>query len=132
MSLLIGQHIKAVLDADPASKANLKGRVYPVAVTESAPAFPLVVYSNTGTRPDETKDGNSNDVVTVVLVLLSEQYSEGVSLMNHIRYLFEGHKAQYTQFEVTDCSLAGSSEDYDDNLAKYVFTISLTFNTIDE
>ena len=132
MSLLIGQHIKAVLDADPVAKANLKDRVYPVVVTQSAPAFPLVVYSNTGTRPDETKDGNSNDTVTVVLILLSEKYKEGIMLMNHIRYLFEGHKAQYAQFEVTDCSLSGSSEDYDDGLAKYVFTISLTFNTIDE
>ena len=132
MSLLIGQHIKAVLDADPVAKANLKDRVYPVVVTQSAPAFPLVVYSNTGTRPDETKDGNCNDSVTVVLVLLSAQYNEGINLINHIRYLFEGHKAQYAQFEVTDCSLSGSSEDYDDGLAKYVFTISLTFNTIDE
>ena len=132
MSLLIGQHIKEVLGADPVVRAKLKDRVYPVAVPESTPAYPLLVYTNTGTRPDETKDGNSNDTVTVVLILLSEKYKEGILLINHIRYLFEGHKAQYAQFEVTDCSLAGSSEDYDDSLAKYVFTISLTFNTIDE
>ena len=132
MSLLIGQHIKEVLGADPVVRAKLKDRVYPVAVTESTPAYPLLVYSNTGTRPDETKDGNSNDTVTVVLILLSEKYKEGIMLMNHIRYLFEGKAAKYEMFEVLDCSLIGSSEDYDDGLAKYVFTISLTFNTIDE
>ena len=132
MSLLIGQHIKAVLDADPVTKAKLKGRVYPVAVPDSTPAFPLLVYQNTGTHPDETKDGNSNDTVTVVLVLLTDKYNEGIMGMNHIRYLFEGKAAKYEMFEVLDCSLIGSSEDYDDGLAKYVFTISLTFNTIDE
>lgn len=132
MSLLIGQHIKAVLDADAACQARLKDRVYPVVIPESAPAYPLLVYTNTGTRPDETKDGNSNDTVTVVLVLMDNKYNDGVTLMNHIRYLFEGHKAQYSQFEVTDCELSGSSEDYDPDLAKFVFTLSLTFNTIDE
>ena len=132
MSLLIGQHIKAVLDADPVAKARLKDRVYPVAVPDSTPAYPLIVYANNGTRPDETKDGNCNDTVTVTIVLLSKEYNEGITLMHHVRYLFEGKTAQYAQFEVTDCSLAGSSEDYDPELAKYVFTISLTFNTIDE
>lgn len=132
MSLLIGQHIKTVLGDDPVCVARLADRVYPVAVTESAPAFPLLVYTNTGTQPDETKDGNCNDIVTVMLVLLSQKYNEGVTLMHHIRYLFEGRSAQYTQFEVTDCELAGTSEEYDPDLAKYVFTISLTFNTIDE
>lgn len=132
MSLLIGQHIKAVLDADPVIKARVRDRVYPVAIPDSAPAYPLIVYANNGTRPDETKDGNCNDTVTVTIVLLTKEYNEGITLLNHIRYLFEGKVADYTLFEVTDCSMAGSSEDYDKDLAKYVFTISLTFNTIDK
>ena len=132
MSLLIGQHIKAVLDGDPLVKARLGERVYPVVVTQSTPAYPLLVYSNTGTVPDETKDGNSNDNVTVVLVLMSDKYNEVILLMNHIRYIFEGKTAKYPLFEVTDCVLVSSSEDYDPELAKYVITISLNFNTIDE
>ena len=132
MSLLIGQHIKAVLDGDPLVKARLGERVYPVVVTQSISAYPLLVYSNTGTVPDETKDGNSNDNVTVVLVLMSDKYNEAILLMNHIRYIFEGKTAKYPLFEVTDCVLVSSSEDYDPELAKYVITISLNFNTIDE
>ena len=132
MSLLIGQHIKAVLSGDPTVTAHLSDRVYPVAVTESTPSYPLLVYANNGTRPDETKDGNSNDSVAVTLVLLTKDYNEGITLMNHIRYLFEGRTGKYPLFEVLDCALTGSGEDYDIDLAKYVFTISLTFNTIDE
>ena len=132
MSLLIGQHIKVVLSGDPKVTSFLSDRVYPVVVPESTPKYPLLVYSNTGTTPDETKDGNSNDTVTVILVLLHEKYDEGITLMNHIRYLFEGRTANYPRFEVLDCVLSNSSEDYDMDLAKYVFTISLTFNTIDK
>ena len=132
MSLLIGQHIKTVLSGDPTVTASLSDRVYPVAVTESTPFFPLLVYANNGTAPDETKDGNSNDTVSVTLVLLTDDYKKGISLMNHIRYLFEGRVGDYPLFEVLDCALIGSSEDYDIDLAKYVFTISLTFNTIDK
>lgn len=132
MSLLIGQHIKAVLSGDPTVTASLSDRVYPVAVTESTPVFPLLVYANNGTSPDETKDGNSDDTVSVTLVLLIDDYTKGITLMNHIRYLFEGRAGDYPMFEVLDCALTGSSEDYDTDLAKYVFTISLTFNTIDK
>lgn len=132
MSLLIGQHIKTILSGDPTVTASLSDRVYPVAVTESTPVFPLLVYANNGTSPDETKDGNSNDTVAVTLVLLIDDYTKGITLMNHIRYLFEGCTGDYPQFEVLDCALTGSSEDYDTDLAKYVFTISLTFNTIDK
>ena len=132
MSLLIGQHIKTVLSGDPTVTALLSDRVYPVAVTESAPVYPLLVYANNGTRPDETKDGNSNDTVAVTLVLLIDDYKKGIALINHIRYLFEGRTADYPLFEVLDCVLSNSAEDYDIDLAKYVFTISLNFNTIDK
>ena len=132
MSLLIGQHIKTVLSGDPTVTALLSDRVYPVAITESAPVYPLLVYANNGTRPDETKDGNSNDSVAVTLVLLIDDYKKGITLINHIRYLFEGRTADYPLFEVLDCVLSNSAEDYDIDLAKYVFTISLNFNTIDK
>lgn len=131
MSLLIGQHIKFVLSADAAVVAELGDRVYPVVATESAPKFPLVVYSNNGVNPDYSKDGCLEDTVTVTLVLLHKDYTKGIHLINHIRYLFEDVKASYTDFQVTSCELSGTAEDYDTELAKYVFSINLTFTTID-
>ncbi len=131
MSLLIGQHIKTVLSADPLVRSALGDRVYPVVVTQSTPKFPLVVYSNNGTNPDYSKDGCLEDTVTVTVLLLHVEYDKGIRLMNHIRYLFEDVKAKYTEFEVTSCELTGTAEDFDVDLSKYVFSINLTFKTID-
>lgn len=131
MSLLIGQHIKSVLSSDPTVVGQLGDRVYPVVLTESTPKFPLVVYTNNGTNPDYSKDGCLEDNVVVTIILLHKEYDKGLRLMNHIRYLFEDVKAKYTDFQVTSCQLSGSAEDYDVELAKYVFSINLTFTTID-
>ena len=131
MSLLIGQHIKSVLEADSLVVSELGDRVYPVVVTQSTPKFPLVVYQNNGTDPDYSKDGSLEDTVTVTVILLHFDYNKGIRLMNHIRYLFEDVKAKYSEFEVTSCELTNTSEDFDTDLAKYVFSINLTFKTID-
>lgn len=131
MSLLIGKHIIAILSSDPAVRNQVGARIYPVAIPESTPKFPLVVYINNGTNPDYSKDGTLEDTVTVTIVLLHKDYNGGITLINHMRYLFEDVKAKYADFEVTGCQLSSSAEDYDPELAKYVFSINLTFTTID-
>lgn len=132
MSILIGRHIKAVLSADAEVQRSLGDRVYPVAATKGTPQFPMLVYVNSGIVTDYTKDGADGEEVSVHLVLLHQNYDQAVGLMNHIRYLFECRSARYLDFEVTDCGLSGYSEDYDDALDKYILTITLTFNTIDQ
>lgn len=132
MSILVGKHINAVLSCDAEVRRSLGSRIYPVAIPQSAPAYPFIVYTNTGTRPDYTKDGTLEDVAGVMIVLVHPDYTSGISLANRVRYLFEGVTAQYDDFEVCDCELAGTSEDYDADLEKYVFTLSLTLKTIDK
>jgi len=132
MSILIGKHIQAVLGADSTVKRELRDRIYPVGAIVGAPRYPLLVYTNSGINVDYTKDGAASESVTVQLILLHPTYDLAITLMQHIRYLLEGHAAQYPDFEVDDCMLSGYSEDYADDLQKYVISISLTFNTIDK
>lgn len=132
MSILIGRHIKAVLGADSTVRRELGERVYPVGAVRGVPKFPMLVYTNTGLSPEYTKDGNASETATVQLILLHPVYDLAITLMQHIRYLFEGKAAKYNEFEVDDCELSGYSEDYDPDLDKYVISITLTFNTIDK
>lgn len=132
MSLLIGKHIKALLGDDRRVRHALDSRIYPVAIPQSAPAYPFIVYVSNGTRPDDTKDGRLEDTVSVSIVLVHQAYTDGVELANHIRYIFEGREASYPDFDVCGCSLEGTAEDYDADLEKYVFTLNLTFKTIDK
>lgn len=132
MSILIGLHIKSVLSADRDVRQALGTRVYPSVVPVGTPAYPLVVYTVTGIRPDGTKDGDDDDV-TVSLVLLHEDYVAGLKLANRIRYLFEGVSASYEDdgFIVNDGSLAGYTEDFDTDIVKHVFILQFNFKTID-
>lgn len=133
MSILIGKHIKSALESNRNIKMAVGNRIYPVVVTQSSPAYPLIVYQSIGTRPDEsTKDGNCEDTVTVDIVLLIADYSTGIDLLQDIRYTLEGITADYPQFSVTESELVGTSEQYDDDIAKYAFGISFNFKTIDK
>jgi len=131
MSILIGKHILAVLSTDATVTQALSDRIYPVGAVKGAPQFPMLVYTNTGIDVDYTKDGPASESVTVQLILLHPSYDSAITLMQHIRYLFDGQAAQYSDFEVDDCMLSGYSEDYDLDLDKYVISITLTFNTLD-
>ena len=131
MSLLIGIHINSVLLADPTVVSQLGDRIYPVVVTQSTPKYPLVVYVNNGTKPDYSKDGCVCDIASVTIILLHKDYNKGIRLMNHIRYLFEDVKANYSEFQVLSCELSDTTEDYNPDTASYVFSINLTFTTID-
>lgn len=132
MSILIGKHIKAVLSADAAVTQALSKRVYPVGAVKGTDSFPMLVYTNTGINVDYTKDGPASESVVVQLVLLHPSYDAAITLMQHIRYLFEERSARYPDFEVDDCMLSGYAEDYDPDLDKYVISITLTFNTLDK
>lgn len=132
MSILIGKHIQAVLSADADVARALHNRIYPVGAVKGAPAFPMLVYTNTGINVEYTKDGPASESVTVQLILLHPVYDSAITLMQRIRYLFEGHAAQYPTFEVDDCELSGYAEDFDIDLDKYVISITLTFSTIDK
>lgn len=132
MSILIGKHIQAVLSADTTVTHSLGNRIYPVGAVKGAPHFPMLVYTNTGINADYTKDGAASETVTVQLILLHPVYDAAITLMQRIRYLFEGHAAQYPNFEVDDCELSGYAEDFDIELDKYVISITLTFSTIDK
>ena len=99
---------------------------------KGTPHFPMLVYTNTGINVDYTKDGAASESVTVQLILLHSAYDAAITLMQHIRYLFEDRGADYQVFEVDDCMLSGDSEDYDPELDKYVISITLTFNTLDK
>lgn len=132
MSILIGKHIQAVLSSDTEVTRALGNRIYPVGAVKGTPHFPMLVYTNTGINADYTKDGAASEMVTVQLILLHPVYDNAITLMQRIRYLFEGHAAQYPTFEVDDCELSGYAEDFDIELDKYVISITLTFSTIDE
>ena len=131
MSLLIGIHIKEVLLKDEALRKDIGDRVYPLVIPEGAPQYPFVVYESTGIQPFNTKDGSCEDSVGVSVAIVSKSYESVIGIANTVRYDLEGKTAKYTGFEVTECVLFGSAEDYLPDIDAVCVTLSFNMKTID-
>lgn len=132
MSIQIGRHIQAVLRADATVRVALDNRIYPVVIPQSAPRYPFLVYTLMNTGADLTKDGAASDDAQVSMIIAHNSYDQGITLANHIRYLFECNAASYPYMDVRDCWMTGYSEDWDDTLSSYIFILNFNFNTIDK
>lgn len=132
MSILISKHIKTVLQSDEAVSDEVQKRIYPIVIVGGTPRYPFIVYEKEGIEDESTKDGRQEDRVTVSVAVVHKDYEAGIELANRIRYLFEGVTAQYNDFEVTDCTLAGYAEDYIDAVDAFAFTVTFNFNTFDK
>ena len=131
MSLLVGIHIKTALLNDEALKKEVGNRVYPLVIPEGTPEYPFIVYGSAGITPTYTKDGSCEDSVVVSVVVVSKTYSSAIRIANIARYDLEGVTAEYGEFEVTDCMLSGSSEDYLQEIDAFSVTLDFNIRTID-
>lgn len=131
MSLLVGMHIKEALLKDKALVGEISDRVYPLVIPEGAPEYPFIVYGNAGISPTNTKDGSCEDNVSVSVVIVSKSYSSAIKIAQMVRYDLEGVTAKYDDFQVTDCLLSGSADEYMQEIDAFGITLNFNIKTID-
>ena len=84
-----------------------------------------------GISPTDTKDGSCEDNVNASVVVVSKTYSSAIRIANMARYALEGVSEKYKDFEVRDCMLYGSSEDYLQEIDAISVTLNFNIKTID-
>ena len=131
MSLLVGFHIKSALLKDEALVKEVGSRIYPLVIPEGAPEYPFIVYGSAGISPTDTKDGSCEDNANASVVVVSKTYSSAIRIANMARYALEGVSEKYKDFEVRDCMLYGSSEDYLQEIDAISVTLNFNIKTID-
>lgn len=131
MSLLVGFHIKEKILANNDIVKAVGNRVYPVVIPAGAPKYPFIVFKSDGIMPDGTKDGSCADSVNASVVVFSKDYTEAVVLANKVRYDLEDVSAKYQAFEVKDCKVEGSAEEFLLDIDAYAVTINFNLKTID-
>lgn len=131
MSLLVGIHIKEALLKDEELIKEVDNRIYPLVVPEGAPEYPFIVYRNSGISPTDTKDGSCEDNVSVSVVVVSKSYSSAIKIAQMTRYDLEGVSAKYDDFQVTDCLLSGSMDEYLQEIDAFGITLNFNIKTID-
>lgn len=133
MSLLIGLHIVDALTKAKKVADKIGDRIYPLAAVSGAPSYPFVTFEVVGIQDEGTKDGSALDTVNVLVSAVSKSYVEAVNLANDIRYTLQGACVGYADkgFEVRDCGLVGSQEDYVEELPAYAVSVVMWFKTMD-
>ena len=131
MSILIGLHIKRVLEQEEAVTRYVGNRIFPVVAPLGVDDFPFVGYDMAGGTGDSTKDGTTDDVVTVQISVVAKSYEEAILIGNAVRYAVEGKKAVYEEFAVTECANVTYKDEYLDDLGAYALDLNIDFRTDD-
>lgn len=112
MSLSIGVHVYEKLSGCAELVELVADKIYPIS-TKTSTTFPFVVYKRNSLTPEETKDRyNTGDVVTVEIVIASDNYLNSVTIAEVVRKSLESKRGKYGNFDVIDAWLSSADEDF--------------------
>ena len=125
-SILVAKLVYNLLKTNSKLEKYVKGRVFPI-VADFGTDFPYVAYSRTYITPIYTKDFYTEDSVGVEVVVAAQDYLESLEIANIIREQFECKRFGLDDMEVTQTTLTGISEAYDDSAGVFVQRLSFDF-----
>ena len=127
MRLNIAKHIYAVLSTDTTVNSYVNGTLFPVA-TKVEKAFPLILYERDSAVSHYTKDGPADMETTATVFVVTEDYSQGVTIAEAVIAALERKEAHYDELDVVDCVHVGSVEGFQDR--SFIQQIQFNFITI--
>lgn len=126
-SLLITKYIRTILSQDNnlMKKIPIK-QFYPVDAKLST-TFPFAVIIRTGMIDNQSKDGIYEDIVTVSIIVVDDNYYGSIDIANEIRNWLEGHCYKDETINITQMKLSSTSEGYynDAFVQELIFTINI-------
>lgn len=126
-SLLITKYIRTILsyDSNLMKKIPIK-QFYPVDAKLST-TFPFAVIIRTGMMDNQSKDGIYEDIVTVSIIVVDDNYYGSIDIANEIRNWLEGHCYKDETINITQIKLSSTSEGYynDAFVQELIFTIKI-------
>lgn len=132
MSVLIGLHIRRVLEKNDDVTGFVGSRIYPLVVPQGVETYPFICYDISGSSSDETKDGIVDDTATVSISVITKTYEDAIVIGNAVRYSFDGKTAEYSEFDVTDCMNIFYNDEYIEAIDAYAVNMSIDFRTVDK
>ena len=84
MSILIGLHIKKVLEQNRDVVERVGNRIYPLVIPQGVETYPFICYDMSGGTGEQTKDGVLDDVATVNIAVIAKTYEEAIIIGNEV------------------------------------------------
>ena len=126
-SLLITKYIRTILSHDSNLMKKIPiNQLYPVAA-KTGTLFPYSVIIRTGMVNNQSKDGIYEDIVTVSIIVVDDNYYGSIDIANEIRNWLEGHSYKDETINITQMKLSSTSEGYynDAFVQELIFSINI-------
>ena len=111
MSLQIGKAIYSILSGDTAVKSYVGKKIYPIFAPDETLA-PFIVYERKNLSATYTKDGLIYDDCSVIVNIVSDNYTECINIASAVRSILELKVGQYNGINIINILLSSAAEDY--------------------
>lgn len=119
----IGKAIYSIITGTTAITAIISNKVFPIVIPENT-ALPVVVYER-NSSVEYTRDGISIYNIDVDITILSEKYSESITIGELIVKAFDNYKGSIQGINIVDCHIIAISETYTEGAYIQKITISI-------
>lgn len=111
-SLLITKYIRTILAEDTELMKKIPiDKFFPIDAKQGT-RFPFCVIVRTGMQDNTTKDGIYEDVITVSLIVVDDNYINSIEIANEIRNWLEGHTFKDDTIYIRRMRLSSCAESY--------------------
>lgn len=111
-SLLIGKHIRNILNGSDELLQYVKRENISALVANENTTFPFIVFSRTNLTPKYTKSGLLESLISFEIVCVSNDYIESLEIANTVRNLLEGKCYTDSELNIKQILLSSVNEDY--------------------
>ena len=109
-TLNIGKYIFQTLT----NSDEIQCKVYPL-IADNDAKFPFIVYRRINLASSATKDGITEDDVTMEIVVVCDKYSDSVNIASIIRKLLERQTVVFDNLTINDGVLTLANEEFSSN-----------------
>jgi len=125
MSLQLGKSIYSLLSGNTSLHTFVQDKIFPIFAPDET-MNPFITYDLKSLNSYYTKDGFNYDVITLDVNIISDNYSECISIADSVRSALELKQGTYGGVEITYSLLSNFSQNYgtDGFIATLEFTIT--------
>ena len=124
-AIQIGKAIYLMISGDRLAKSAVSNKIYPIFAPDET-LVPFIVYERRNLNGTYTKDGLDCDECTVVINIVSDNYTENIEISDAVRKALELKVGTYSGLQIDQCKLTSVSEDY--GIDGFITTLEFDLN----
>jgi len=125
-TILAGKYIRQIMvDNQELMELIAANKIFPL-IANPDTTFPFIVYSRTNLIPTYTKDLLTDNLVSFVVIVVSDNYVQSLNIANAVRHSLEGYRYQDNDIKIYPIKFDSITEETMEDA--YIQRLSFSFN----